>query len=120
MIVEFIVTIILLSLCVAFFIHAVSEQEWGWVLFLGLSVIIEGGLLWTLIDATKMGNRETVIYSFPAETYKLEMVVTETVTKTDTTETESRKDTTYVLTGIEPIFPHEKDDIKIRNIEHVK
>ena len=114
MIARFVITIVLLIGCVMGFIFAIREEESGWAFLLGTCVFIEGLLLAVLIDAAKRGNRETAVYSFPAETYKFEMVVSETITSNGSTDTVTKKDTTYVLTGIEPIMSNSKDEKEMK------
>lgn len=75
--------------------------------FLILVSIVSGGFDWLLIDAAKKDNTQTVEYSFSADHYTFDKVVTVTykeVYHNGVKMIEEQSDTTYVLTGTEPIF----------------
>lgn len=97
--------LVALGLCIW---SGIAEESVAHFVMVFLTFIM-GAVLWTDIHACRVGNREVVSYSFPAETYKLEMVVTETVTNINGEAGVVKKDTTYVLTGVEPIVSTKKD-----------
>lgn len=77
------------------------------VLILG---ILPAGLCSFVMHAQVTGNEKVVEYYFPADHYKFEQIVNVTNEKTvvgsDTLVT-TKCDTTYRITGIEPIVGHE-------------
>ena len=74
--------------------------------FLVLCSIVTGLLEWVLIDAATKGNQQVVEYSFPASHYTFDKKITVTynaVVVNGVELIEEERDTTYVLTGFEPI-----------------
>ena len=110
------ITVIILSgiLCIILLsgmIIAISDREfWGVVsCFVGLlfmSAILSDG-----ISSACNGNQQEVEYRFPAEHYHMTMEVTvtehEAMAVNGETITVIERDTTYVLTGIDPIYGDE-------------
>lgn len=82
------------------------DKEYGGTVFFCLMTILCMIMLFGLIDAMKRQNEQIVEYYFPADHYKLEQIVTirneKSAIGSDTLVT-TKCDTTYRITGIEPI-----------------
>ena len=112
MTVDIIITGVLLLIGALYFVSAIFMGEGFEAITMFFLTLCCGVVHFGLVDAQKRGNRESVTYSFPAENYKMEMVVNDKTTTVfvDGVETEAtKKDTTYVITGIEPIFRQKGD-----------
>ena len=102
---------ILCILLLSGMVIAISEREfWGAVAcFVGL--LFMSAILYDGIVATCDGNQQEVEYRFPAEHYQMTMEVTVTEHEAMAVNGEFitviERDTTYVLTGIDPIYGDE-------------
>lgn len=103
MIIYFILTILVLICLVIGVISTIRDGEYGAAIFCGLFTIFVIIMLCALIDAETQGNKQVVERYFPAEHYKMEVVVTESRTVINDSTTIVKTDTTYVITGVEQI-----------------
>ena len=93
-------------LSVAFFFWAIADREWSAVLWCGFCSVAFGGFLFAEIDALRKGNEQVVEYRFSTDHYKvaMEVVSTSKTVYIDGVETIAEtRDTTYIITGVEPI-----------------
>jgi len=115
----------LLLVGVLCFFSAIFSGEGGWAVAMFFLTVFCGVVHFEMADANKKGNREMATYSFPSQTYKMELVVNDKTTKVlvDGVETEmTERDTIYVLKGIEPVFPHDsdKEDMRLKTVVREK
>lgn len=118
MITRIIIISFLLALCFALLINGAINGELGeifWAISFGviLTVVLVGA-----IKAQRGGNKETVRYEFPSETYKFEkrtmLSIRDTLIDGDTFQVVDTS-SVYVLTGVEPIFStKESKNIKVK------
>lgn len=82
------------------------DKEYGGTVFFCLMTVLCVIMLCGIIDAMKRQNEQVVEYYFPADHYKIEQIVTvrneKSAIGSDTLVT-TKCDTTYRITGIEPI-----------------
>ena len=101
-----ILTGLMLLVCAIFTFCAVAEREWGAFIYFLASSIAFGIFLGIEIDIVKKGNQELVEYRFPTSHYKVEMVISSkmnTVYVNGVETVAETRDTTYVITGVEPM-----------------
>lgn len=82
------------------------DKEYGGTVFFCLMTVLCVIMLCGIIDAMKRQNEQVVEYYFPADHYKIEQIVTVRNEKSDigsNTLVTTKCDTTYRITGIEPI-----------------
>ena len=110
------ITIIILSgiLCIFLLIGmfiAISEREFGGIVLCFVALILMSAVLSDGISSACNGNQQEVEYRFPAEHYRMTMEVTVTEHEAMAVNGEFitviERDTTYVLTGIDPIYGDE-------------
>lgn len=107
MIALFIILILLMAGCIAGLVYAIKDHEIGATLWFGICVGLCLFTEWAILDAKSKNNEILMEYRFPADHYKLETVVTvnkRTVYMNGVETACEERDTTYVLTGIEPII----------------
>ena len=107
MIVVFIILILLMAGCMTGLVYAIKDREVGAALWLGICIGMLIFMEWVVIDANSKNNEALTEYRFPAAHYKLETMVTVkrcTVYVNGVETVGEERDTTYVLTGIEPII----------------
>ena len=118
MITRIIIISFLLALCFVLLINGAINGElgdifWGIIFCCILTVVLVGA-----IKAQREGNKETVRYEFPSETYKFEkrtmLSIRDTLIDGDTFQVVDTS-SVYVLTGVEPIFStKESKNIKVK------
>lgn len=107
MIAVFVILLLMIVGCVAGVVYAIKDREIGAAIWLGFLVSLCIFLEITILDAKSKNNEALTEYRFPAAHYKLETVVTVkrcTVYVNGVETVGEERDTTYVLTGIEPIL----------------
>lgn len=117
MIFALIVSILLCCACLAGFITAIKDKEFGSSIFLFFFTLVSGLLIAVIINAMCRHNEQIVEYRFSAEHYTLQEevnVTRKTVYLNGVEAVEEQRDTTYILTGIEPIII--KDNNFERNV----
>lgn len=104
----FLILIVFITLfCLIGVIVSIRNEEWGLASFGLLLGVVSSILLFTVIDAIRRDNTQTVEYYFPAEHYNFEQVITEaSETKYIGSDTlvVVKRDTTYKLVGQDPII----------------
>lgn len=83
---------------------AIRDEEYGNCVILFFLLAIEGICLFANIDAIKKDNKQVIEYRFPSAHYKIETVVTKTSVMIDDSTSVEKNDTTFVVTGVEPII----------------
>ena len=103
----FILLILLILLHLFGMFVTFKDEEYGGTLFLCLMMALCVFTLLGVIDTMKRQNEQVIEYYFPADHYKFEEIVTirneKTVISSDTLVT-TKCDTTYRITGVEPIM----------------
>lgn len=102
--------ILLTLLCLIGMVSAFRDSDIGPGIWLLVMAAICGLLSGVVIDSMCKGNEELVEYRFPADHYKFETEVTvshRTVYLEGEEVIAEDRDTTYILTGIEPIVLHD-------------
>ena len=93
--------------CLIAIIVSIRDGEWGVAIFAFILGLFSSVMLYSVIDAIKKDNTQTVEYYFPADHYTFEQIITET------NETKYigadilvvvKRDTTYKLVGQDPII----------------
>ena len=91
-------------------IGSIITNDGGYGAFSFFTALISGILFFLMICAKRDGNREIATYSFPAENYNLEVVITDTFVDGQDSTGNVKRDTIYVLQGIEPRFSDSDDE----------
>ena len=119
MIASIVMGTLLIIACIVGIVMAIADGEHGAVIICVCGLLLGGLITWSGIDACKEGNQENVELRFPSEHYTLstEVTVTERVVIIDGESTIiTTRDTTYVITGIEPIFGCNNYERKVSRI----
>ena len=99
--------IFLTQVCLIGTVCAFRDSEIVPGIFLFFMTVLNGFLVGVVIDSMCKGNEQLVEYRFPADHYKIETEVTvshRTVYLNGEEVIAEDRDTTYVLTGAEPIL----------------
>lgn len=98
-----ILTSLLIIATVIAFGLAIRDEEYGKCVIFFFALALEAVLFFADADAIKKDNKQVVEYHFPAAHYKIETVVTKTSVMVNDSTSVEKNDTTFVITGVEPI-----------------
>ena len=107
MIFALIISLLLCITCIIGTIIAIKDREFGAVVFTLFLTLSTGVIVAVVIDAMCKDNKQMIEYRFSAEHYKFQEEVSvsrKTIYINGVEAVEESRDTTYVLTGIEPII----------------
>ena len=107
MIFALIIGLLLCISCLIWTIIAIKDREFGPAIFMFFFTFVTGVLVAVVIDAMCKDNKQMIEYRFSAEHYKFQEEVSvsrKTIYINGVEAVEESRDTTYVLTGIEPII----------------
>ena len=107
MIFALIISLLLCISCLIWTIIAIKDREFGPAIFMFFFTFVTGVLVAVVIDAICKDNKQMIEYRFSAEHYKFQEEVSvsrKTIYINGVEAVEESRDTTYVLTGIEPII----------------
>lgn len=98
-----ILTSMLIIVTVIAFGLAIRDEEYGRCVVFFFALAAEALLFFADVDAIKKDNKQVVEYHFPSAHYKIETVVTKTSVMINDSTSLEKNDTTFVITGVEPI-----------------